>query len=145
MLGLGEWNVLQVHAIHARDNKGRRGDGTEHSKDLHHLIGAVRHTRQVQLSRTVQQVAMDFDQIQVADEMVVHVPQERREVGPDERELVPQQMTDHIARVGQYSTQLDQDTLQIEDLLEHFRIRIGKRAILHLVYAVADTVDQWLV
>ena len=116
---LGERKVLEVHPVYSRDHKRRRSNRSKYGQNLHHLIGPVRHAREIQLSGSRQQVAMDLDQIKVANQVIVDVPQKRSEVLPDKWEFVSKQMAHDVARIGEQSPQLDQHSLQIEHVFEH--------------------------
>ena len=54
---------------------------------------------------------MYLDQIKVANQVIVDVPQKRSEVLPDKWEFVSKQMAHDVTRIGEQSPQLDQHSL----------------------------------
>ncbi len=68
-----EGEAFDVDAVDAADDEGGEGYGGEHGEDFHDFGGAVGGAGEVDVEGVVEQVALGFDGVEEAGEVVVEV------------------------------------------------------------------------
>ena len=133
--------ALQVHAVDPADRNGRQRDGAQHREHLHHLVGAVRDGRQVDVQRVVHQIALRLHRVQQAHHMVVDVADIGLVLGVDDRLRIALQVQRGVPRADQHTPQIDELALDGKDLLQGVRLGLCDHLVFQRVDAVVVVID----
>ena len=79
-----EGQTFEVHAVDAGDGESRDGDGTEDGEHLHDFVGAIGDGRQVDIEGVVEEIALGFDGVEEACDVVVGIADVGLVVGVDD-------------------------------------------------------------
>jgi len=116
--GFLEGQALEVHAVDAGDDECGDRDGAEDGEDLHDFVGAVGYRGEVDVEGVVEEVALGFDRVKQAGDVVVSVADVRLVVGVDYGVGVALEVERGIAGVDEDAAEIDEFALDGEDGLQ---------------------------
>jgi hypothetical protein len=100
-----KWQSFEIHPVDTGDSEGRQSDGTEDGEDLHYLVGAVGDGGSVDVESVVEQVALGFNRVEKAGDVVVGVSDVELVVGVDDSAGIALEMEGSV-------TSVDEDELE---------------------------------
>jgi hypothetical protein len=139
--GVFEGKAFEVHAVDAGDGQHREGDGAEDGEDLHDLVGAVGDRGEIDIEGVVEEVALSFDRVEKAGDVVVGVADVRLTLGVDDGVGVALEVERGVTGVDQDAAEVDELALDSEDGLQDRGRGIVEDLVLKLIDAVVEVVD----
>ena len=117
--GVLKGQALEVHAVDAGDGECGNRDGAEDGEDLHDLVGAVGDRGEVDVEGVVEEVALGFDRVEEAGDVVVGVADVGLVVGVDDGVGVALEVERGVAGVDEDAAEVDELALDGEDGLQN--------------------------
>src|SRR5262249_6171395 len=124
---------VQVHAEEAGNHHQRQRYSAVNGEHFDDLIGAIGDGGKVDIERAGEQVAIGFDEVERAHQVIVDVAEIRIEIIAQQAVLAAHHGVDHLAHTAGSAAELDQLALEAENaaqhgrlgMLEHFSFDVG--------------------
>ena len=88
---------MQVHTEETCNNHQRQRQGAVDRQNFHHLVRAIGHGREIDIERAREQVALGFDEIHCAHQVVVDVAKIGVKIVTGEAALATNDGIQHVA------------------------------------------------
>ena len=132
--------VVEVHAVHARQERERDEDGADDREHLHDLVHPVAHRGHVGLGEPPRHLAVGLDDVDRLHRVVVDVAHVGARHVREALVRLALHLREHLAHRPERAPHQQQLALGAVDLLDH----LGARALQHQVLEQLETVAEVL-